>query len=316
MIKQKGMDRRGFLKNTTLATGSLLASGAGMEAFSAKPPTRLVVLHTNDVHSRLEPFPMDGSRLAGQGGVASRAQVIQQIRKHNELVLLLDAGDIFQGTPYFNIYKGEPEIKTMSQMGYDACTIGNHDFDAGMDNLAKQFGFANFPMIVSNYDFSGTEMEGKTVPFKIFRKGPLKIGVYGLGIKLSGLVPESLYGKTVYQDPVQKANEVSDYLKKTEKCDFIICLSHLGYKYGESNTISDYLIAKEMQWTDLIIGGHTHTFLDEPTVLKDKNGSDILINQVGWGGVRLGRLDFIFEGIKKKNLLNAHSLVIDEKTTN
>ena len=310
------MDRRRFIQQTSLATGSVLASGFGMEANSAKVPTRLVVLHTNDVHSRLEPFPLDGSRNAGLGGVASRAQVIQQIRKHNDLVLLLDAGDIFQGTPYFNIYKGEPEIKAMTQMAYDACTIGNHDFDAGLENLARQMGFAGFPMIVSNYDFTGTEMEGKTIPYHIIRKGPLKIGIYGIGIKLNGLVPENLYGKTTYQDPVQKANEVADILKKKEKCDFVICLSHLGYKYGESNTISDVLIAKEMQWTDLVIGGHTHTFLDEPAVLKDKNGGDIIVNQVGWAGVRLGRLDFSFEGVKKKNLLKAHSLIIGEKTTN
>jgi 5'-nucleotidase len=308
------MKRRDFIQQTSLAAGALIASG--MESLAAKPPTRLVILHTNDVHSRLDPFPADAGRMAGQGGVATRAQVIQQIRKHNDQVLLLDAGDIFQGTPYFNIYKGEPEIKTMTQMGYDACTIGNHDFDAGMDNLAKQMSFANFSMIVSNYNFSGTPMEGKTIPYKIIQKGQLKIGIYGLGIKLKGLVPESLYGTTVYEDPVQKANEMAELLKKKEKCDFIICLSHLGYKYGESNTISDYLIAKEMQFTDLIIGGHTHTFLDEPTLLKDKNSSDILVNQVGWAGVRLGRLDFIFEGVKKKSLLNARSIVIGEKTLN
>jgi 5'-nucleotidase len=159
-------------------------------------------------------------------------------------------------------------------------------------------------------------MESKAIPYKIIKKGPLKIGIYGLGIKLKGLVPENLYGKTIYQDPVQKANETAEILKKKEKCDFIICLSHLGYKYRDSNTISDELIAKEMLWTDLIIGGHTHTFLDEPSVFKDKNGSDVIVNQVGWAGARLGRLDFSFEGVKKKNLLNAHSVIIAEKTSN
>jgi 5'-nucleotidase len=311
------MQRRHFLRQTAMAGGALAASQMGLsEAMAAKPPTRLVILHTNDVHSRLEPFPMDGSRLQGLGGVATRAQVIQQIRKNNDQVLLLDAGDIFQGTPFFNLYYGEPEIKAMTAMGYDACTMGNHDFDAGIENFAKQMQHANFPCIVSNYDFSGTAMESKALPYRIIKKGPIKIGIYGLGIKLKGLVPENLYGKTIYQDPAQKANEIADILKKKEKCDFIICLSHLGYKYRDSNTISDELIAKEMQWTDLIIGGHTHTFLDEPTVLKDKNGSDVIVNQVGWAGVRLGRLDFSFEGVKKKNLLNAHSVIIAEKTSN
>lgn len=300
-----------------LSAGALAVSKFGLaEELAAKEPVRLTVLHTNDVHSRLEPFPMDGGRLQGLGGVATRAQVIQQIKKHNEHVLLLDAGDIFQGTPFFNLYNGEPEIKAMTAMGYDACTIGNHDFDAGMENFAKQMLHANFPCIVSNYDFTNTPLEGKTIPFKIIKKGPLKIGIFGVGIELKGLVPENLYGKTIYTDPVEKANEMADLLKKTEKCDFIICLSHLGYKYKESNKVSDEQLAKEIRFTDLIIGGHTHTFLDEPAVYKDKNGSDILVNQVGWGGVRLGRLDFSFEGVKKKNLLNAHSVVIGKKTSN
>jgi 5'-nucleotidase len=311
------MDRRKFLKQSSLAGGALVASQFGMnDSWAAKQPTRLVILHTNDVHSRLEPFPMDGSRNQGLGGVATRAQVIQEIRRKNELVLLLDAGDIFQGTPFFNFYKGEPEIKAMTQMGYDACTIGNHDFDAGMENLRMQMKHASFPMIVSNYDFSGTSMESKTIPYSIVRKGPLKIGIYGLGIKLKGLVPENLFGNTIYKDPIQKSNEMADILKKKEKCDFIVCLSHLGYKYNEPGLISDLVLAKEIIHTDLIIGGHTHTFLDEPTVLKDKNGSDVIVNQVGWGGLRLGRLDFTFEGVKKKNLLNAHSVIIGKKTSN
>lgn len=311
------MQRRNFIKQTAMAGGAFATSQLGFsEAMAADLPTRLIILHTNDVHSRLEPFPMDGSRMQGLGGVATRAQVIQQIRKHNEQVLLLDAGDIFQGTPFFNLYNGEPEIKAMAAMNYDACTMGNHDFDGGIDNFAKQMQHANFPCIISNYDFTDTPMESKAVPYKIIKKGPLKIGIYGLGIKLKGLVPENLYGKTIYQDPVQKANETAEILKKKEKCDFIICLSHLGYKYRESNTISDDIITKEMQWTDLIIGGHTHTFLDKPVFYKDKNGSDIIVNQVGWAGARLGRLDFSFEGVKKKNLLNAHSVIIAEKTSN
>jgi 5'-nucleotidase len=311
------MERRKFIKTSLVTAGAFATAKYGFaEEMAARQPLRLTILHTNDVHSRLEPFPMDGSRLQGLGGVATRAQVIQQIRKHNEHVLLLDAGDMFQGTPYFNLYNGEPEIKAMTSMGYDACTMGNHDFDGGIENFAIQMQHASFPCIVSNYDFTNTPLEGKIIPYKIIRKGPLRIGIYGLGIKLKGLVPENLYGNTVYKDPVQKANEMADILKKQEKCDFIICLSHLGYKYREGNNISDELLAKEIQFTDLIIGGHTHTFLDEPAVYKDKNGSDILVNQVGWAGVRLGRLDFSFEGVKKKNLLNAHSVVIGEKTSN
>lgn len=311
------MQRRNFLKQSALAGGALVLSQAGIgETLAAAEPTRLVILHTNDVHSRLDPFPMDGGRMQGLGGVATRAQVIQQIRSHNQQVLLLDAGDIFQGTPYFNLYNGEPEIKAMTAMQYDACTMGNHDFDAGIENFALQMSRASFPCIVSNYDFTNTPLENKALPYKIIKKGRLKIGIYGLGIKLKGLVPENLYGNTIYNDPIQKSREVAEHLKKKEQCDFIICLSHLGYKYKETNLVSDEILAKETQFTDLIIGGHTHTFLDEPVVFKDKNGSDVVVNQVGWGGARLGRLDFTFEGVKKKNLANAHSVIIGKKTSN
>ena len=174
--------------------------------------------------------------------------MIKKIRQEEEHVLLLDAGDIFQGTPYFNIYKGEPEIKAMAAMGYDAATIGNHDFDAGLENLATQLRHhANFPMIICNYDFNNTPMEGRYQPYKIFKKGNLKIGVLGVGIEMDGLVPTNLYGNTKYLDPVQRANQYAGELKR-KNCDLIICLSHLGYKYDE-NRISDIVLAKETETT-------------------------------------------------------------------
>jgi len=298
-------------------SGSLLSGGLGLNDLVANTPVeRLVILHTNDVHSRLDPFPMDGGRNQGLGGVAARASLINSIRSANEQVLLLDAGDIFQGTPYFNIYNGEPEIKAMTAMKYDACTMGNHDFDAGIENFALQMQKASFPCIISNYDFTNTPLEDKTIPYHVMRKGSLKIGLFGLGIKLKGLVPENLSGGTIYLDPIEKANEMAAFLKKEKKCDFIICLSHLGYKYREPNQISDVVLASETRNIDLIIGGHTHTFMDEPTVIKDKSGEEVIINQVGWAGVRLGRLDFEFNGIKKKKMIKSHTVVISKKTFN
>jgi len=298
-------------------SGSLLSGGLGLNDLIANTPVeRLVILHTNDVHSRLDPFPMDGGRNQGLGGVAARASLINSIRSANEQVLLLDAGDIFQGTPYFNIYNGEPEIKAMTAMKYDACTMGNHDFDAGIENFALQMQKASFPCIISNYDFTNTPLEDKTIPYHVMRKGSLKIGLFGLGIKLKGLVPENLSGGTIYLDPIEKANEMAAFLKKEKKCDFIICLSHLGYKYREPNQISDVVLASETRNIDLIIGGHTHTFMDEPTVIKDKSGEEVIINQVGWAGIRLGRLDFEFNGIKKKKMIKSHTVVISKKTFN
>ncbi len=307
------LNRRTFLQQTVFTTAALVA-GNYVSAEEAAVQ-RLVILHTNDVHSRLDPFPMDGSRNQGLGGVAARAKLINDIRANEQHVLLLDAGDIFQGTPYFNLYKGEPEMKAMQEMGYDACTMGNHDFDAGLENFATQLSKTSFPVLLCNYDFTGTAMENKSLPYKIFKKGKLKIGVTGVGIEMKGLVPDNLFGNTKYLDPIQQLNQTASKLKREKNCDMVICLSHLGYQYRENaNRICDLILAKETEYVDLIIGGHTHTFLNEPVLVKNKNGEDVLINQVGWGGIQLGRLDYEFLRYKQNNLLGSKSLLVDKKT--
>ena len=305
--------RREFLKKSAAGSALLLAGGFPYAALSAKEGEvkRLTILHTNDVHSRLEPFPADGGKFAGQGGVAARASLIQKIRAEQENVLLFDSGDIFQGTPYFNLYKGEPEMKAMTLLGYDAATMGNHDFDAGVDGFAAQLPHASFPVLCANYDFSQTALDGKTQPYKVFNTAGLKIGVFGLGIKLWGLVPQELFGKTQYIEPIQTARSVSERLKKREGCDFVVCLSHLGYEYDGPKP-SDKILAKETEHIDLILGGHTHTFLDEPTVLRNKVGRDVLINQAGWAGLRLGRLDYEFGRGNQTSLRKAHSVIVGE----
>ncbi|HMP86352.1 MAG TPA: metallophosphatase, partial [Lacibacter sp.] len=263
--------RRTFIRETGLAAGALLA--APFDTWADAPVQRLTILHTNDTHSRLEPFPMDGSRNQGMGGVAARARVIERIRQQEQHVLLLDAGDIFQGTPYFNVYKGEPEIKAMTRMGYDACTMGNHDFDGGLENFALQLQHARFPVVVCNYGFAGTPMEFLYQPYRIFRKGKLKIGVTGVGIELKGLVPDNLVGNTRYLDPIEQVNTVAHDLRFKRGCDLVICLSHLGFQYrGNENRVSDQVLARETEQVDLIIGGHTHTFLNEPLLVKNKIG--------------------------------------------
>src|SRR5687768_15627361 len=308
------LTRKRFIRQAALSAGAMLAGPSLLEAAEWASPLKLTILHTNDVHSRLEPFPMDGGRNQGLGGVVARAALIDQIRKEEEHVLLLDAGDIFQGTPYFNMYKGEPEIKAMSLMKYDVTTIGNHDFDSGMENLATQLTrHASFPMVVANYDFSGTPMEHKTKPYVFFKKGKLKIGVFGLGIKGKGLIPDVLFGATKYLDPIQKANETADHLVKNEKCDMVICLSHLGNKSSNPTVITDEVIAKETKYIDLVIGGHSHTFLEKPIVYKNKNGDDTIVNQVGFGGIILGRLDFEFSKIPGKRMVENRSIEISEK---
>lgn len=189
----------------------------------------------------------------------------------------------------------------MSLLGYDAGTMGNHDFDAGVDGFAAQLPHASFPILVSNYDFSQTVLEGKIPPNVILIKGGIKIGIFGLGIKLKGLVPDDDFSKVQYLEPLRIAQQQADYLKHTKRCDMVICLSHLGYQY-DFNKPSDMVLARETENIDLILGGHTHTFLNEPTVVKNKKGVEVAINQVGWGGIKLGRLDYTFDKQKKGKL--------------
>ncbi len=295
------LNRRRFIKNTT-AAAALFALGFKSEILYGRDDfTKLTILHTNDVHSHIDPFPMDGGRYQGKGGVAARSALIKKIRSEEQHVLLFDAGDIFQGTPYFNYWEGELEIKLMSMMGYDAGIMGNHDFDNGVAGFAKQLPHANFPFLNANYDFTDTELEGKIKSYQIFKKGNLKIGVYGLGVELTGLVNKLQTGNTKYIDALQKALEMERFLKLDQKCDAVICLSHLGYRYN-TNKVSDTIIAKNTYYTDLIIGGHTHTFLSKPDSVRNLNGAEVLINQVGYAGINLGRIDLVFTRNQPKKI--------------
>ena len=299
------MDRRVFLKKTAYAVIAPAVPGAWLPAGS---DISLTVLHTNDMHSRIEPIPNDGRRYAGLGGMAGRAALIDKIRGEEENVLLLDAGDIFQGTPYFNFFGGELEFKLMSKMKYDAATLGNHDFDNGIEGLHKMLPHAEFPFLCANYDFSGNILKGRFQPYRIFRRGPLRIGVFGLGIELKGLVNQNLSKGTVYSDPISVAKEMVQELER-KKCDLIICLSHLGYKY-RGKKVSDHTLAEEVNGLDLIIGGHTHTFLDMPVLHKNKRGHETIINQVGWAGIRMGRIDFVFNRKKSKTINRSQPITI------
>jgi 5'-nucleotidase len=292
------MKRRDFIEKTAAGT-ALLSLGLSLSSFKSESVKHLTILHTNDVHSYIDPFPADHPKNPNMGGVSKRATIIEKIRLENPNVLLLDAGDIFQGTPYFNYYGGELEFKLMSMMKYDAATIGNHDFDNGLEGIVTQMPHASFEFISSNYDFKNTPMDGYTKPYKIFNKQGIKVGVFGLGIELSGLVDKKNYKETVYNNPVETAHDMVRILKQEKKCDLIICLSHLGYKYNtEPDKICDLKLAALTKDIDLIIGGHTHTFLDKPTIVKNLEQKEVLVNQVGCYGINLGRIDFYFDSNK------------------
>jgi len=296
------MKRRDFIQKTVASSAILALPSLPLMGFSTNEIRQITILHTNDVHSHIDPFPANDPKNANMGGVSRRATLIENIRKQQPNVLLLDAGDIFQGTPYFNYYGGKLEFKLMSMMNYDLATMGNHDFDNGIDGFYSQLPNAKFDFVVANYDFKNTVLDQIIKPYKIFNKNGIKIGVFGIGIELEGLVDKKSYKETVYQNPVEMAEEMTSILKKEQKCDLIICLSHLGYKYkNEENKISDLKLAAQTQDIDLIIGGHTHTFLDKPTIAKNLVGQEVLVNQVGCYGINLGRIDFYFDANKNKS---------------
>ena len=312
------MHRKEFLKYIgggslalTLAPNLLLAEP--LDLVDKQSAHKLTILHTNDQHSRIEPFDASYTRNPDQGGFARRASLIQKIRSEEKNILLLDSGDIFQGTPYFNFFGGELEFKLMSMMRYDASTMGNHDFDNGLEGFAKVLPNAKFPFICSNYDFKNTILDGKTEPYKIFKKDGIKIGIFGIGIELSGLVGKKSYGETVYLHPIEMAQHYADFLKNEKKCDLIICLSHIGFDYKDQpEKMSDKHLAAKTSGIDLILGGHTHTFLQEPLRLQNKDGKNVIVNQVGWAGILLGRLDFYFDKYKAVKNISWNNQLIDE----
>ena len=262
---------------------------------------KITVLHTNDVHSHIDPFPKNDPLNPSGGGVIARANLINQVKKDNPHTLVLDAGDVFQGTPYFNFFGGELELKLMSKMGYNASTLGNHEFDNGMEKLSKVLKHANFSFLNSNYTLKNTPLENKIKSHEIFKINGIKIGVFGLGIELEGLVEKKLYKGIKYLNPIEISKDISDDLKYNHNCDLIICLSHLGFSYSkDKNIMCDLILAKQTKNIDLIIGGHTHTFLDEPVKVKNLENKDVIINQVGCFGINLGKIDFYFSENNKQ----------------
>jgi 5'-nucleotidase len=302
------LSRRKFL---TLAGISGAATLSGFSAMAAMKGNlkRLTILHSNDTHSRLDPFPPNDPNFPNMGGYARRAAVVKQFRQDDPELLLLDAGDYFQGTPYFNLFGGEAELKLMSLMGYDAATVGNHEFDNGLVGFNNVMNHAAFPFVISNYDFSQTILEGKTKPYLVLERNGVKVGIYGLGIELGGLVAPSLYDGLKYLDPVEIARDTEETLKNKHRCQVIICLSHLGFSYNHDK-VSDVVVAKETSWTDIIIGGHTHTLLDPAVKEKNLRNQDVTIGQTGSSGVRLGKMEVMFDLASGEKLVETNTTKI------
>ncbi len=298
MITRREFFRRSGAGLASVGLGSLLGGShgwigdtlaQGKEAAQGEAGTLITILHTNDVHSRIDPFPEDGSRNAGKGGAARRATLIRAIRAENPNTLVLDAGDAFQGTPYFNLFKGEVDFRVMSALGYDALNIGNHDFDGGLEGLANAAQFADFELLNANYDFSNTVLRERVKPCIVRELSGVRVGIFGIGVGLEGLVSPKLRLRVGYEEPVAVARRMIERLRVEERCPVVICLSHLGLK-GYAGAPGDEELAASAPGIDFIVGGHSHTFMNAPSHVP--NGErETLIYQVGFAGLYLGRVD-------------------------
>ncbi len=255
--------------------------------------TLITILHTNDTHSQIDPLPANDKQYPDKGGVARRATLVKRVRKQNPNTLLIDAGDVFQGTPYFNFYKGEVEYKSMSLIGYDVGTLGNHDFDNGVDALAAAMKFANFDFVSSNYDVGGTPLGRRVKPYVVRVLGGVRVGLFGLGISPDNLITPVNFKGVKYSDPVKASREVVKVLRERERCSLVVGMSHLGYyPNSREGEIGDSQVAAQVDGIDFIASGHTHTFMTEPVITKQPSGANTIIFQVGRSGIYVGRVDF------------------------
>ncbi|MGH9908228.1 MAG: bifunctional metallophosphatase/5'-nucleotidase, partial [Pyrinomonadaceae bacterium] len=273
--------------------GSVELSWLTSQPQRALGDTLITILHSNDTHSQIDPLPANDKLFAGKGGVARRATFVKRIRKENPYTLLIDAGDVFQGTPYFNFYKGEVEYKAMSEIGYDAGTLGNHEFDNGVEALAAAMAFAKFDVLSANYDVKGTPLESRVKRYVVRELGGVRIGLFGLGISPVGLITPGNFKGVAFRDPVIAAREVVKILRETERCSLVVGMSHLGYyREPREGQVGDSQVAMQVDGIDFIASGHTHTFMDQPVSVKQPSGKETLIFQVGKSGVYVGRVDF------------------------
>ncbi|HEY3168715.1 MAG TPA: metallophosphoesterase [Candidatus Binatia bacterium] len=299
--------RRDFLKAASL-TGLALSLPKTLSSFSRttnyaalwapllRPEageTLITVLHTNDTHSQIDPILANDKNYPAKGGVARRATLVKRIRKENPNTLLIDGGDVLQGTPYFNFYKGEVEYKAMSLIGYDAGTLGNHEFDNGVESLSKALEFANFDIISTNYDVRGSALEKKVKTHVVKELGGVRVGLFGLGISPAGLITPDNFKPLKYLDPVSMARDVVKLLREQERCTLVLGMSHLGYYPNpRGDEVGDTQVATQVDGIDFIASGHTHTFMERPVVQKTPNGKGTIIFQVGRSGIYVGRVDF------------------------
>lgn len=300
-------NRRTFLKQIGSAALAIALKPISSAARNfPKTSRRVAILHTNDVHSHIDPFPPNDAKYPNLGGFARRKAYIESVRNQGIETLVVECGDMFQGTPYFNFYGGRLEIELMNQMHVDAVTIGNHEFDNGIDAFADRMSEANFPFLNANYDFADARAAQLVEPWRIFERAGLRIGFFGLGVKIEGLIDPKNAGGTVYRDPISAAQRAADELR-SQGCDVVVALSHLGYEMSEQP--DDKQVAAATTGIDIILGGHTHTFLPAPVVVTNAEGAQVIVNQVGYGGINVGRIDIVNDGIQSRIEFDANRII-------
>lgn len=272
----------------------LLAAWCVCGALAAQDVKELLILHTNDTHSRVEPVSATdpNPKSAGKGGFVRRAALIKQMRETEKDLLLFDCGDFSQGSPFYNMFGGEVEVKLMNEMGYDAGTIGNHEFDFGLENMARLFRLADFPIVCANYGVQGTVLEGLVKPYVVLERKGIKIGVFGLGPALDGLVQAKNCEGVVFEDPVEAARRVAEVLRNREKCDLVVCLSHLGWK---GTPYSDEELIARTRDIDIVLGGHSHSYFDKTLFYPNLDGKEVPLQQMGKNAVYVGKMNVKME---------------------
>lgn len=278
------------LRKTVLLYMLLLFMAVG--AYAQK---HLEVLHTNDTHSCIMPLNpnLADTAVAGRGGFLRRVAMIKEERAKNPDLLLIDSGDFSQGSPFYTMFKGDVEVGLMNLMGYDAVTIGNHEFDFGLENMARIFKMAKFPVVCANYDFTGTCVEGLVKPYVIIKRNGLKIGLFGLSPQLEGLVDLSKCKGVTYLDPIEVGNRVAAELKHDKKCDVVICVSHLGWLRPDE--MGDQKLLASSKDIDLVLGGHSHSYFKDLRYVNNADGKAVPVDQNGKNAMYVGKLTLSFD---------------------
>ncbi len=269
---------------------TILCAALCLMTLAAGAQTTLTILHTNDTHSTVMPLSrnLNDTMKADRGGMIRRLAMLDDERQKAPDLLLFDSGDFSQGSAYYSLFKGDVEVGLMNRMGYDAATLGNHEFDYGMENLVRLVSMAEFPIVCANYDFTGTQLEGLIKPYVVIERAGARIGVFGLAPTLAGLVSRQNYEGIEYLNPIETAQKMVDTLRSEEGCDIIVCLSHLGWDLGDDD--DDNKLIAGTRGIDLVLGGHSHTYMKEAEYVNDADGKPVMVDQNGKHSIYVGKI--------------------------